>query len=64
MTESTFTAQEIADYFEILAGQPIPKEKLHCLLYLAYGWAIALYGEPLFNNKIIAGGHHPIIEGF
>lgn len=59
------TAREIADYFLTLpdedAGDSISNLKLQKLLYYAQGCHLALKGEPLFEERIEAWTHGPVI---
>ena len=61
----TYTPQHIANYFLGRGdsdGIPISPLKLIKLVYIGYGWNIALTGEKLFNEPIEAWQHGPVIE--
>ena len=56
----TYTSQHIANYFFRRSkeeGKPLTMLKL---VYIAYGWVIALTGEKLFGDKIEAWLHDPV----
>ena len=42
--------------------RPISPMKLLKLVYIAYGWYLALFGEKLFEEPIYAWKHGPVIE--
>lgn len=58
-------AKEIARIFAHLSqrdeGKPIEKTRLNKLLYFAQGHALAELGRPLFQNKIDAWEHGPVV---
>lgn len=57
-------ANDIADFFVFnfqQAGDPLTNLKLQKLLYYAQGWHLALKGEPLFNERIEAWPHGPVV---
>jgi uncharacterized phage-associated protein len=58
------TANEAADFFikqaDVSSGDVMTHLKLQKLLYYAQGWHLALYGTPLFNDKIEAWAHGPV----
>ena len=60
------TASEVATYF-ISSFQKKNKEisnlKLQKLLYYAQAWHLALYDVPLFDDKIEAWVHGPVVPG-
>ncbi|MFD0916521.1 Panacea domain-containing protein [Pseudahrensia aquimaris] len=63
--DMTATPQQIANYFLDRADQEgitITQMKLVKLVYIAYGWYIALTGKKLFDEKIIALDHGPVIS--
>lgn len=59
-----YTPQDIANFFLDKAeeeGQPISAMKLQKLVYIAYGWYLALMGKRLFEEDIEAWQHGPVI---
>lgn len=59
-----YTPQDIANYFLDRAeenGEKITAMKLQKLVYIAYGWYLALKGERLFVEQIEAWQHGPVI---
>src|ERR1035437_5552959 len=60
------TASDVAKYF-ISSFQKKKKEisnlKLQKLLYYAQAWHLALYDAPLFDDKIEAWVHGPVVPG-
>ncbi len=62
--EMKTTPQKVANYFLDQAereGIAITPMKLVKLVYIAYGWYIALTNERLFHEKIQAWEHGPVI---
>lgn len=60
-----YTPQHIANYFLDRAakeGSQITQMKLQKLVYIAYGWALALTGRRLFDEPIEAWEHGPVIR--
>jgi uncharacterized phage-associated protein len=60
----TYTPQHIANYFLDRAreeGRDITPLKLIKLVYIAYGWNLALTGEKLFDEPIQAWQHGPVV---
>lgn len=60
----TYTPQHIANYFLERAeddGIPMSPLKLIKLVYIAYGWNIALTSKKLFDEDIEAWQHGPVI---
>jgi len=60
-----YTPQHIANYFLERAkseGREIGQLKLLKLVYIAYGWMLALTGDRLFNEPIQAWQHGPVIR--
>ena len=57
------SAQTVANHFvELLHDQGgISNLKLQKLLYYAQAWHLALYGEPLFRDRIEAWVHGPVV---
>jgi len=59
------TADRVADYFLRLvdeaAGDSISNLKLQKLVYYAQAWHLALTGTPLFEDRIEAWMHGPVI---
>lgn len=59
-----YSPQQIANYFLDQAraeNRPIDQMKLIKLVYIAYGWHLALTGEKLFDEQIQAWRHGPVI---
>lgn len=60
------TAQDIADYFLSLVdedcGDTISNLKLQKLVYYAQGFCLALTGNTLFDEPILAWQHGPVIR--
>lgn len=59
-----YTPQHIANYFLGRAASehmPMTQLKLMKLIYIAYGWYLALTEEKLFNEQIEAWQHGPVI---
>jgi len=62
--QALYTPQHIANYFLDRAaaeGRPITPIKLIKLVYIAYGWALALVKKRLFGEQIEAWKHGPVI---
>lgn len=65
-----YTAREIADWFiqraiqdvNTSGGEYITHLKLQKLLYFAQGCYSAMEGNPLFNEKIYAWTHGPVVK--
>lgn len=58
------TASQIADYLIWLAhehGSFVSNLKLQKLLYYAQAWHLALFGRPLFADKLQAWIHGPVV---
>ncbi len=63
--EMNTTPQKVANYFLDKAsneGIDVSPMKLVKLVYIAYGWYIALTGERLFDEKIQAWKHGPVVS--
>lgn len=61
----TYTPQHIANYFLARAeseGRSLDQLKLMKLVYIAYGWYLALTGKQLFREEIQAWQHGPVIR--
>jgi uncharacterized phage-associated protein len=59
-----YTPQHIANFFLSKAdaeSSPMTQLKLIKLVYIAYGWYLALKSEKLFNEAIEAWQHGPVI---
>lgn len=59
-----YTPQHIANFFLDQAekeGLPLTQLKLMKLVYIAYGWYLAIAGERLFDDPIQAWKHGPVI---
>ncbi|SFY16180.1 Panacea domain-containing protein [Azotobacter vinelandii] len=54
---------DVAEYFLLLEGDAgeISNLKLQKLVYYAQGFSLALLGEPLFNERIEAWMHGPVV---
>ena len=63
---SMTTARHVADYFLAKArpevGDVITHLKLQKLCYYTQGFHLALFGTPLFNDKIEAWDHGPVVS--
>jgi uncharacterized phage-associated protein len=61
-----YKALDIAKWFvnatDREAGDAITHQKLHKLLYYAQGWALALRGEPLFDEDFEAWANGPVVR--
>jgi uncharacterized phage-associated protein len=57
--------EEAARYFLTIQDEEdaITDLKLQKLLYYAQGYALALYGQPLFRDRIKAWDHGPVVPG-
>jgi len=58
------TARKVADYiiwYSHNHGDPISNLKLQKLLYYAQAWYLALYDEPLFDERIEAWVRGPVV---
>jgi uncharacterized phage-associated protein len=58
------SAKNVADYIVAVAhdaGDPISNLKLQKLLYYSQGWHLALKDEPLFDERIEAWVHGPVV---
>lgn len=59
------SCHDVAEYFLALtdedAGDFISNLKLQKLAYYAQGFHLALYGEPLFKERIMAWTHGPVV---
>lgn len=59
-----YTPQHVANYFLDRAadeGRDITPLKLIKLVYIAYGWVLALLGAKLFSEQIEAWRHGPVV---
>ena len=65
-TDRSMTAQDVANYFIDLVDAPsgdnITNLKLQKLLYYAQGFYIAMQGEPLFPESLLAWKHGPVVR--
>ena len=60
----TYTPRHIANYMLERAeqeGRPISNMKLQKLVYIAYGWALAVLDRKLFEEPIQAWQHGPVV---
>ncbi|MDK2014598.1 MULTISPECIES: Panacea domain-containing protein [unclassified Deinococcus] len=59
------SAQAVADYFitkpDVEAGDNITHLKIQKLLYYSQGWHLALFNEALFDERIEAWAHGPVV---
>lgn len=65
MTESNYSPQQVANFFLDKSdgeGLPMTQLKLMKLVYIAYGWVLALTDKRLFDEPIEAWQHGPVIE--
>ena len=64
MTGAPYTALDIARWFinatDRESGDDMTHLKLQKLLYYAQGWALALLGDPLFDEEMQAWAHGPV----
>lgn len=61
---SPYTPQHVANFFlekSEESGIPLTQLKLIKLVYIAYGWYLALTGRPLFDEAVQAWKHGPVI---
>lgn len=64
MADARYTAQHVANFFLSKAeneNAPISPLKLLKLVYIAYGWVLALKDLRLFEDEIQAWQHGPVI---
>lgn len=64
-TMAKTSAKAVADFlvhFSIEHGDPLTNLKLQKLLYYAQAWHLALYDEPLFEEKFEAWVHGPVVR--
>ncbi len=64
MTDSKYTPQHVANFFLGKAraeGYDLTQLKLLKIVYIGYGWVLALTGEKLFSTKIQAWQHGPVV---
>lgn len=62
---ATYTASHVANFMLDKAeeeGRPLTQMKLQKLVYIAYGWYLALTGERLFPEPIYAWPHGPVVR--
>lgn len=60
----TYTAEQIADYFLVKSDEsrdPISNLKLQKLCYYAQGIGLAVRGQPMFEERISAWMHGPVV---
>lgn len=57
-----FLDRNAIDRAENVDVEGISNLKLQKLLYYAYGCYLALYGEALFEDKLVAWKHGPVVE--
>jgi uncharacterized phage-associated protein len=58
------SARRVAEYliaFSREVGDPLTNLKLQKLLYYAQGWFLALHDRPLFDERIEAWPHGPVV---
>lgn len=59
--EYSYSAKEIANYFlELSAKKDISPLKIQKLVYIAHGWHLALYGEPLVQDELAEAWEYEI----
>lgn len=59
-----YSAKAIANYFIEIAnreGKQLSPMKLQKLVYFAHGWYLALYDEPLLDEKVEAWRYGPVV---
>jgi uncharacterized phage-associated protein len=60
-----FSAKAVANEFLALGrrdGIPLSPMKLQKLVYFAHGWHLAVYGEPLLDERVEAWQYGPVIK--
>ena len=65
MDETNYTATQVANFFiekAVEEGKQMSHIKLQKLVYIGYGWALALLGKELFREPIMAWKHGPVID--
>lgn len=64
MKAAMYTVQHVANFF-LTKGEeeqrPMTSLKLLKLVYIAYGWVLALTGKKLFDDEIQAWQHGPVV---
>lgn len=61
---SIYSVQHVANFFLAKGeaeGRPLSSLKLLKLVYIAYGWVLALTGKKLFDDEIQAWQHGPVV---
>jgi uncharacterized phage-associated protein len=61
---AAITADQAAEFLVALsqdAGDPVTNLKLQKLLYYAQAWYLVIYGKPLFDDRIEAWPHGPVV---
>ena len=66
-TTVKYTARDVAEYYlccstDRESGDLISNLKIQKLVYYAQGIHLAATGKPLFNDKIVAWTHGPVVE--
>lgn len=64
MSNAMYSVQHVANFFLAKSdseGRPLSSLKLLKLVYIAYGWVLALTGRKLFEDEIQAWQHGPVI---
>lgn len=59
-----YSAKAIANEFIDIGlknHNPVTQMKLQKLVYIAHGWSLAIFNEPLINDSIQAWKHGPVI---
>ena len=60
----SYPAKAVANYFIDIArceGEQLSPMKIQKLVYFAHGWYLALYDEPLLDEKIEAWRYGPVV---
>lgn len=64
MSKPLYTVQHVANFFLAKGdseGRPLTSLKLLKLVYIGYGWVLALTGRKLFEDEIQAWQHGPVV---
>ena len=59
----TISSAQVVSKFLIQNSERVSNLKLQKLLYYAQGWHLGLYSKPLFDERIEAWRHGPVVPG-
>ena len=59
---SDFPSPAVANAFVDLNGSPLPQMKMHKLTYVANGWNLAIYNDPLTGDEPEAWDNGPVFR--